>query len=76
MYLKISDSLGRKEGSETFENGLGFIRHTFYVSENEMRVEIFLLDIFFSFYVCLFAWKLRLGSSNQSPTFSTTTFEF
>lgn len=53
MYLKISDSLGRKEGSETFENGLGFIRHTFYVSENEMRVEIFLLDTFF-FFLCLF----------------------
>lgn len=76
VYLKISDSLGHKEGSETYENGLGFIRHTFYVSENEMRVEIFLLDTFFSFYVCLFAWKLRLGSSNQSPPFSTTTFDW
>lgn len=55
--LRSQTHLDAKRGSETYENGLGFIRHFqhfFYVSENEMIVEIFLCDTFFLFmFVCL-----------------------
>ena len=56
VYLKISDSLGRKEVSETYENGLGFIRHflTLFLCEWKWNDgwDIFMWHFFF--FLCLF----------------------